>query len=134
MVAEQEMHSRGKLTLQGRDQIEQLVRFVAARGIAMGAVNDFLQHEMAARLTAKVRFRQEGAKVLQVAVQVACGQHFGGIRKHDEAAAPARPVAEGANGALKGLQQTVGVWHDVSFSQHSERERDGSRDGTATMT
>ena len=57
MIAHQEMHLFRKLALQCRDEIEQLMRLVAAEGIAKGAVNHFLEDEMAPGMSSQVGFQ-----------------------------------------------------------------------------
>jgi hypothetical protein len=110
VVAWQEVNSVRVLALERGEEVEQLVGLVAAGGVAVGAVDQFLHDQVAARLPAQVRALQDAPEVLDVAVQVAGDQHVVGV-KVNEVAAAAGSVAAGLGGAAQGVQQAVGVRH-----------------------
>jgi hypothetical protein len=64
VISEKEMKSLGKLALERRDEINQLVGFVAAVGIGERAVDDFLKDQMPAREFSKVRKHKYSSQVL----------------------------------------------------------------------
>ena len=68
VIPQEKMDTGGKLAFEGGDEIEKLVRFVAALGILKRPVHHFLQHEMPLRLFGEVGDFEREAKILDVAV------------------------------------------------------------------
>ena len=111
VVADEEMDLARLLTFEGGDEVEQLVGTVAAGRVAVRPVNDFLQDEMPGRVVGEVGDPEQAAEVVDVAVEVAGDEDFGGTLQIDDAAAAAGRGAEGVGGSLKGRQKAVGVGH-----------------------
>jgi hypothetical protein len=101
MVADQKMHLARVLTFQSGDQVEQLVRTVAARRVTEWAVNDLLQDKMSSWVVGEVGFLDQTTEVLDIAVQIARGEYIDGALQDDDPAAPARRRTEGVDGALQ---------------------------------
>ena len=100
MIAEQHVDLPGKLAFEGSEEIEQLVRLVAARGVLVRSVNELLKHQVTAGMFLQLRFLEHLAKVLHVAVQVAHDHDFAGFRQRHHPSSAARRVANGLNGLL----------------------------------
>ena len=93
VVAQQHVDLSRVLALEGREQVEELVRLVAAARVGVLAVDDLLQDQVPARVLAEVGRLVDGLEVAQVAVQVAGDEHLVGVLKLDESAPCGRASA-----------------------------------------
>src|SRR4051812_26674394 len=89
------------------------MRFVITGGILQWTVDEFLQNQMTARVPAQVGTKEQPAKILQVAMQVAGCQNFGGIIQTDRLAPAARGIAASLEGPAERDEQAVRVGHVV---------------------
>ena len=111
MIARQKMHAGRELALQAAPQIDGLVRFVAAVGIAEPAVNQFLHDEVAARIAGQFRNLQGALEISDIAMQIADDEDIGGVVEKENAAAAARRGARVLNCFADGRQQFRRVRH-----------------------
>jgi hypothetical protein len=74
VVSEEHVNLPGKLALKSRQEINQLMRFIAAQGIKKRPVHQFLKNQVSIRMRAQIGSFQETAKVFQIAMQIACHQ------------------------------------------------------------
>jgi hypothetical protein len=74
-------------------------------------VDRLLQDKMSRRIAGEVGNREQTAKVVEVAVEVASHKNVSCPLKIDNAAAPAGRGAEGVHGELKGRQKAARVGH-----------------------
>jgi len=102
------MNAVGVLTREGGDEIDELVRLVAAARVGMRSVNDFLQHEMPAHVGGEVGGLEKSAEIVEVAVQVATDEDVGGVEQGHEAAAAARLGAKSGGGSPERGQEASG--------------------------
>ena len=116
VVAQQEMDSLGELALQSGQEIHQLVRLIAAGGIAERSVDDLLQDQMAARLTAQVGAVEQATEIRNLSVQVAGNHHLGGVRQGHDPAAATRRRPEGCDGSRQRVEEPIRIWHITSLT------------------
>ena len=108
MIARQEVDAAGELARQRRDQVEQLVRLVAAGGIPERAVDDLLQNEVPPRVMGEVGLLHQRLEVAEVAVQIAADEHISGVSQCHDAAGAAGRGAERRSCAGEGGQSLAG--------------------------
>ena len=97
VVADEVMDLARVLGREGTDDIEELVRLIGAVGVAEGAVDEFLQNEVPARVFRQLGVAEQGAEVFDVAVHVPGDEEFVRVEA-DEPAGAARFVAERQDG------------------------------------
>ena len=127
------MHLARVLTFEGGDEVDQLVRSVAAGRVAVRPVDHFLQDEMPGRVAGEVGDPEQPAEIVDVAVQVAGDEDLGGALQRDETAAAAGRGAEGVGGSLEGRQKAVGVGHGkiiVRVPRRPDKRKAGASPGT----
>jgi hypothetical protein len=79
-----------ELVLERREEIDQLVRLVAAARVTELTVDHFLEDEMARRVVIEVRCAKEHLEVRHVAMQVARNNHLGAVLQLNDVPMPAR--------------------------------------------
>jgi hypothetical protein len=84
------MHLLRELILECSEQIDKLVRLVAAFGVAELSVDELLQNEMSHRVMRKVGRLKHYLEVADVAVQIACHDYVAAVLEIDDMPAPAR--------------------------------------------
>jgi hypothetical protein len=99
------------LALEGGDHVEKLMRLVATVGVAMGAVDQLLQHQMAARMLSQVSAFKHAAEMVEVAVKIASNEEFAGAFDLDETPSSSRRASEGVYGSVQSPQQTFRIGH-----------------------
>src|SRR2546426_974162 len=105
-----------ELALEPGDEIEQLVRLIAAVvGVAVGAVDDLLEDEMPPRMVGEVGPFEDRLEIADVAVQIAGGEDFLHVRQGDDTALTAGRGPERLSGAAQGVKKLVGVRHSSDF-------------------
>jgi hypothetical protein len=90
MIAEEQMNLAGKLTGQSRKEVNELVGFVPPIRVAKRTVDDFLEHQVARRVAGQMDPIEQTFEIFEVAMQVACHQHFGSVVQVKDAAMLAR--------------------------------------------
>src|SRR5262245_46378970 len=112
MVAKEVMYLQRILAFKCSTQIHELVGFVAAAvRVLEGAMDQLLQHQVAARIRSKSGAVKDLAEVVYVAVQVASDQDFNGSHHVRNVTHPAGRGPEQLDGLSKSAQKSVGVGH-----------------------
>src|SRR6266545_7785586 len=99
VIPQQKMDLSRKLHLQGRDEVEQLMRLIPSRWVTKWTVDDFLQDEMPARTIAEVGPLEQDAEIIEMPVQIAGNEEFVAVGKCDDMPFAAGRDAEGVGGA-----------------------------------
>src|SRR5262245_56749772 len=119
VVAKQVVNLVRMLGLQRADQIDELMRLVAAGGILEGAVDQLLNDEVASRVPGEVSALQQPAEVLEVPVYVPADEDLVAVGEPDEPAGAARGGPERGEGAPYGLQAEVDAGHERQWVEVS---------------
>ena len=110
VVAEEHVDLVRELAFQCSQQVDELMRFIAAGRITEGAMDQFLQNQVSPRMRCQLGLFQQQAEIRQVPVQISRRQHLeGSFQVHNPAGGPA--YAEGLYGPVERVEETVGVGH-----------------------
>jgi len=101
----------GKLTLESRQNIDGLVRFVASRRIFKRAVDQFLKYQVAIRMGAELGAVQQPPEILDITVKVSRNHDVDGSGQLDQVADSSGSVMESPGGLAERFQETRRIGH-----------------------
>ena len=108
------MHAIRKLALHRREQIDELMRFLAAIGIRKRPVYEFLKHEVPLRIRGQIGEFPDGLKVRYVAVKIADDENIAGIDQMNEVSDATRRGGHRVDSPAKRVQHSVRWRHNGS--------------------
>lgn len=108
------MHLPRKLAFERGEEVDELMRLVAAGGIVKGTVNQLLQDKMPIRMRGQICLLEDEAEVFETPMQIARRENFAGGVDAYEVPVPTGRRAEGGESLAECEQETVGVGHNES--------------------
>jgi hypothetical protein len=115
VISQEQVGPRRVFALQGGDEIDELMGFVAVAGVVKRAMNEFLENEMPMRTGSEFCAGEQTPEVVNVSVQISGDKDLLGVVYVDGAASSTGSCVESLDGAMKRSQEAVSVGHITTW-------------------